>query len=111
MGTLTQKRINETKDGIQAYSKEQKLLLRLIKFTKGLTESKFDELFIDREFKRRLRFHPMTGDSFILGMGQNGDNEWAFHLDLLQHMMAINLIDTKRNEHNEIVYVLPDGGK
>jgi hypothetical protein len=51
----------------------------------------------------------MTGDSFILGAGQNGFSEWAWQLDLLQHMMAIGLVDTAQNDRDEIVYILPSG--
>lgn len=98
----------EIKKGIAGYGYEQKRLLRLIRKTGGLSASKFDELFRENEYKqiRRLCHRGITGDTFLLGIGVNGFNLWAETLDLMQHMMAIDLIDTKRNEDNEIVYIL-----
>ena len=101
--------IEKIKNGIAAYHKEQEVLLRLIRLTEGLTETRFDELFRGREYRKSIPFHPMSGDSFILGAGWNGLNEWAWQLDLLQHMMAIGLVDTTRNDKDEIVYILPSG--
>ena len=99
---------DEIRKGIAAYDRQQKVLMRLIRITGGLTESKFDELFKGREFRKRVPLSPcgITGDSFILGCGVNGGNMWAENLELLQMMMAIDLIDTHRNEKNEIVYTL-----
>lgn len=100
----------EIKRGIAAYHKEQAVLLRLIRLTKGLSVTRFDGLFRGREYRNKGVFlHPMTGDSFILGAGQNGFSEWAWQLDLLQHMMAIGLVDTAQNDRDEIVYILPSG--
>ena len=98
---------DEIRKGIAAYKHEQNVLLRLIRKTGGLTESKFDELFYRREFRKRTkpRISEIYGDSFILGMGMNGGTIWAEYLDLLQYMMAIDLVDTKRNKDNEIVYI------
>ncbi|KKK99108.1 hypothetical protein LCGC14_2636030, partial [marine sediment metagenome] len=40
--------------------------------------------------------------------GMDGElSPWSWNLDLLQHMMSVGLVDTKRNEKDEIVYVLP----
>ena len=94
---------DEIKKGIAAYKNQQNVLLRLIRKTGGLTASKFDDLFRKR---RRLSSCAISGDSFILGMGINGGNIWSENLELLQLMIRIDLVDTKRNEHNEIVYVL-----
>lgn len=100
------------KKGIEAYKNQQNVLLRLIRKTKGLTESKFDELFQSREFVRRVRFNKfgVNGDAFLLGMGVNGGTLWAETIELLQNMIAIDLVDTKYNDNNEIVYVLPKQG-
>lgn len=99
--------IKEIKNGIAAYRKEQEILLRLIRLTKGLTATRFDELFRGREYRKGIPLRLMAGDSFILGVGQNGFSEWAWQLDLLQHMMAVGLVDTARNDKDEIVYILP----
>lgn len=99
--------IEEIKDGISEYHREQSILIRLIRMKKGLKSSHFDKLFKGREYKRGLINHPMSGDSFILGVGRNGFTEWAWQLDLLQHMIRVGIVDTKRNEDNEIVYILP----
>ena len=98
---------DEIRKGIAAYKHEQNVLLRLIRKTGGLTEGKFDELFYGREFRKRtrLRRSGLYGDSYILGMGSNGGTLWAEYLDLLQYMMAVDLVDTKRNNDNEIVYI------
>jgi len=93
--------------GIAGYRQEQQVLLRLIRKTGGLTSSKFDELFRGREYRKRMKIRPISGDSFLLGMGQNGGNEWAFYLELLQHMMAIGLVVTISNKTDEITYGLP----
>jgi hypothetical protein len=99
-------------NGISAYSREQKVLLRLIDRSGGLTQSKFDELFIGREWRRGLHAHPIDGDSFLLGASLvNGGTEWAFYLDLQQHMMMVGSVDTIRNDKNEIVYIRPNGSE
>lgn len=97
----------EIKTGIVAYEKEQQTLLRLIRKTGGLTESKFDRIFRMREFKRPMKLRSISGDSFILGHGANGCSEWSWYLDLLQHMMSIDLVDTTQTKDNEIMYILP----
>ena len=102
---ISAEKIKEIKAGIAAYDKEQEALLELIRKTNGLTASKFDETF-----SGAMLFSPrggIEGDSFMLGLGQNGFTEWAWQLDLLQHMMSIGLVDTTTNEDNEIVYILP----
>ena len=99
--------IEEIKKGIAAYHREQRCLLKLIRLTGGLTASRFDELFRGREYRtKKLKMHQITGDTFLLGAGQNGFNEWAEQLDLLQYMMRVGLVDTTRNEDNEIVYII-----
>lgn len=104
---------NKIIKGIEAYSREQKILLRLIDWNNGLTETKFDELFMGREWRKRVFLRPggIDGDSFLLGMGLNGGTEWAFYLDLMQHMVLVGLVDTIRNEQNEIVYVRANGSE
>ncbi len=111
---MNKEKIEETKKGISAYHREQKVLLRLIRLTKGLTQTRFDELFHARTLGggKPMMFHSgVSGDSFVLG-GMNGElSPWSWNLDLLQHMMSIGLVDTKRNEKDEIVYVLPVEGE
>lgn len=96
------------KQGIAAYAHEQEVLLRLIRKPGGLPESKFDRLFLGREWKRRTCIRSgITGDSFLLGLGRNGGTEWAFYLDLLQHMIALELVGTILGDNEEIVYAPP----
>lgn len=92
--------------GIAAYKHEQDVLLRLIRKTGGLTESKYNELFYGREFRKRtkLRVSGLEGDSFILGIGVNGGSMWAEYLDLLQYMVLLDLVYVRRNRLGEIVY-------
>ena len=98
---------DEIRKGIECYKHEQQVLLRLIRKSGGLTASKFDKLFQGREFKKRTKLHKhgLSGDSFILGIGANGFNMWSENLDLLQRMIAVDLVDTVRNKKDEIVYV------
>lgn len=93
--------------GIAAYAKEQAILLRLLRRFGPFTEKDFDRWLRGREFRKRCRFYPqgITGDSFILGMGANGGNLWARWLELLQMMMAIDLVDAK-TENGLVVYSL-----
>ena len=105
---MEEKDKNKIRKGIAAYHHEQKVLLRLIKMSKGLTTSKFDKIFYGRDFKRRLFGAGVTGDSYVLGMGQNGGTQWSFYLDLLQHMVMIGLVDIKQNKNNEMMYVLSE---
>ena len=80
--------------GIAAYRREQRVLLRLLRKRGTFTEQEFDGWFRGGEWRRPLKFGPpLTGDTFILGMGQNGANKWAVMLELLQMMMAIDLFD------------------
>ena len=101
---------DEIRKGIAAYKHEQEVLLRLIRKSGGLTESKFDELFYLREFRKRtkLRVSGLEGDSFILGIGVNGGSMWAEYLDLLQYMVACDLVYVRRNRLGEIVYTEKD---
>ena len=102
---------NDSKNGIAAYQREQAVLLRLIKMTGGLTESKFDSLFRGREYRRPMKLRPMLGDSFILGIGSNGFSEWAWQLDLLQHMIVVGIVDAVITNDGEIAYVIPAQGQ
>lgn len=89
--------------GIAPYHHEQTVLLRLLRKRGQFTEREFDQWFRGREWRRpRFRFF-MEGDSFILG-GLGGERDkW---LDLLQVMMALDLVDAK-TENRVIVYRLP----
>ena len=104
-------KIDEIKRGIAAYEREQRVLLRLIRKSGGLSASKFDELFQNRETRRTGRARACSRESFILGIAANGFNQWVWHLDLLQMMVLAGMVDIiKRTEDHpdEIVYVLPD---
>ena len=46
------------------------------------------------------------GDSFLLGIGVNGFNDWARYLELMQYMMVLGLIDAK-TVNGKVVYELP----
>lgn len=110
VGVYITQKIREIKSGIADYHREQEILLKLIRLTKGLTQTRFDELFRVRELggakQAMLSHHGISGDSFFGGM-MGESNPWSWYLDLLQHMMAVGLVDTKRNEEDEIVYILP----
>ncbi|KKM04156.1 hypothetical protein LCGC14_1767080 [marine sediment metagenome] len=109
---MSKEKIEEIKNGIADYHREQKVLLRLIRLTKGLTQTKFDELFRARGLGGSkficINHYGISGDSFFLGGMMGESDPWSWYLDLLQHMMTVGLIDTKRNEKDEIVYVLPE---
>ena len=94
----------EIKKGIASYAHEQAVIIRLLRRKGSFTEREFDKWLCGREY-RRPRLYPrgISGDSFILGMGVNGGNQWATWLDLMQHMMAIGLIDAK-TEDGLVVY-------
>lgn len=93
--------------GIAAYAKEQAVILRLLRKRGKFTELEFDAWLLGREFKRpKFYARAVTGDAFILGMGQNGGSQWAEWLDLMQHMMRIGLI-TAKTENGLVVYRLP----
>ncbi len=96
--------------GLKAYSHEQAILLRLIRKHKGLHQDKFDQIFGKRVGfggkYHRVRRRGIAGDAFLLGIGINGGTEWAWWLDLLQHMMVIEPINTKRDENGKLIYFL-----
>ena len=96
--------------GIASYKHEQEVIMRLLRKKKQFTEREFDKWFKGREYRRRVPFtgRGITGDSFILGMGINGGNMWATYLDVMQHMMAIDLVDAK-TEKGLVTYRLPNG--
>lgn len=88
---------DEIRKGIAPYRHEQRVLLRLLRMRGGFTEKEFDRWFRGREFRKRrmLLRGGLSGDALILGMGANGFSLWAEMLDLLQHMMLIDLVDAK----------------
>lgn len=96
---------NEIERGIAAYKHEQTVLLRLMRRYKSFTEKDFDRWLRGREFRRstKLSGRGICGDSFILGMGVNGGNMWALWLDLMQHMIALGMVDATK-EGGVIVY-------
>jgi len=92
--------------GIAAYEHEQRVFVRLLRRRGSFTESEFDAWFRGREWRRPMRFRPMTGDTLILGMGRNGGNRWAEMLELLQVMMRLDMIDAKKKRGVGVVYSL-----
>ena len=110
---MSKEKIEEIKSGIADYYREQKVLLRLIRLTKGLTQTRFDKLFRARGLGDSkficINWHGISGDSFLHGGMMGESDPWSWYLDLLQHMMTVGLIDTKRNKKNEIVYILSEG--
>ena len=104
MPTITAEQRARIRNGIASYAHEQKIILRLLRKYGSFTENDFDRWLKGREYRRpRLRSGGITGDSFLLGLGINGYNEWAWYLDLMQHMMALGLVDAK-TENGLIVY-------
>lgn len=99
------KRIEE---GIAEYKHEQQVLLRLLRKKGGaFTEHQFDRWF--RRLSRRRcypkTFCPFGRNTFLLGIGARPRSAWTFMLDLLQHMVALGLVEVKRDRF--IVYYLP----
>ena len=102
-------------NGIKAYSHEQKVLLRLIRKHGKLSETHFDEIFdnyprwsrkvLDKKtgdmknvpIRARLFNNGISGDSFMLG-GLICEKDRNWWLDLLQHMMAIDLVNTSKKD-------------
>ena len=70
--------IDRIKKGIACYSREQAVLMRLISKSNGLSESKFDKLFMSREYRGRRACRATSG--LLLGMGENCGKNWAFYL-------------------------------
>lgn len=91
--------------GIAAYSHEREVLLRLLKKRGSFSERDFDSWLRMREIRRPMKIRPITGDTFILGMGLNGGNEWAKWLDLLQQMIVLGEVDAK-TEKGLVIYRL-----
>lgn len=104
---IDEAKLEEVRKGIAAYSREQTILLRLLRKRRSFTERDFDKWLHMREY-RRPRFYPrcLTGDTFILGLGRNGGTQWAVWLELMQKMMLLGLIDAKK-ENGLVVYRLP----
>jgi hypothetical protein len=96
------RRKESVRQGIAAYGHEQAVLLRLLRMKGSITERDFDRIFSGRRV-RKLRFMGFTEDTFILGLGANGFNEWARWLDLMQHMIFLELIDAT-TENGLVVY-------
>lgn len=103
----TAEQIEHVRKGIAAYSHEQRTILRLLRRYKSFTERDFDRWFRGREWRRPLlRGGGIMGDSFLLGIGVNGFNDWARYLELMQYMMVLGLIDAK-TVNGKVVYELP----
>ena len=123
---MNREQVSRITNGIRAYSHEQQVLLRLIRKHGRLSQNHFDDIFSsqsglwNKQYKttdpvtgktvmkprmRKLSGNGICGDSFMLG-GLTCEKDWAWWLDLLQHMMAINLVDT-HNKDGVIYYFLP----
>ena len=101
----------EIAKGIASYKHEQQLLLRLLRKRRQFTATEFDKWFQGRDWRRpRLTGRGITGDTYLLGIGQNGFSQWATYLDLMQHMIAIDLIDAKK-VNGVVIYSLMKGRK
>jgi hypothetical protein len=97
---------DKIRKGIAAHERERRVLGRLLRKRGSFTEDDFDSWFRNREWRRPMRFGPpLTGDTFILGMGRNGGNKWAVMLELLQMMMALDIVDAK-TVRGKVVYSL-----
>jgi len=88
--------ITKVKAGIAAYEREQRVFLRLLRKRGSFTSAEFDSWF-----RRPRRLYCITGagingEAFILGAAANGFNRWAQMLDLLQYMMALELVEAKQ---------------
>lgn len=92
--------------GIAAYEHEQRVFVRLLRKRGSFTEREFDAWFRGREWRRPMRFRPIGGDTFILGLGCNGGNKWAEMLELLQTMIRLDIIDAKTKRGCGVVYSL-----
>lgn len=102
----TAAQIEHARKGIAAYSKEQQVILRLLRRHGSFTERDFDSWFRGKEYRRPLRVRGITGDSYLLGIGANGLNDWAWYLELMQIMMVLGLVDAK-TVNGVVVYELP----
>lgn len=81
--------------GIAAYAHEQTVLLRLLRRRGSFTAREFDKWLGGREWRRpRIRSRAIDGDTFIIGGHRAG--MWTQWLELMQHMMTLDLIDTRR---------------
>lgn len=92
--------------GIAAYEREQRVFVRLLRRYGAFTSTQFDGWFVGREWRRPMKLSPrLTGDTFLLGVGRNGGNLWAVRLELLQAMVALGIVATKRLDAGVIAYV------
>jgi hypothetical protein len=96
---------DKIKTGIAAYSREQAVILRVLRKHGELSEHEFDRIFGDfkrvlrpdgvtemRHRRMKVRFCPFNPESFILG--GLGQGEWARWLDLTQMMALCSLVET-----------------
>ncbi|MDO6385593.1 hypothetical protein [Uliginosibacterium sp. 31-12] len=101
-------RLMNLASGIASYSREQSVLIRLLRKRGSFSEREFDAWFRGREWRRPVRLQSITGDTLLLGAGINGGSLWAQTLELLQSMVILGMVDAKKNEETGlIVYQLP----
>jgi len=107
--------------GIEEYDKEQKIILRLLRFKGKLTASDFDRLFGDYKTKMcddgtliqyrrkiKLRFCGSKGHTYILGSPFQG--QWSQWLHLIRLMFRIGLVKIELIGR-DIVYSLTEQGR
>ena len=89
--------------GIAAYAHEQAVLLRALRRFGSFTERDFDRWLGRTPYRRPFRARFISGDTFVLGFGANGGNDWALWLEVLQYLVCLGFVDTK-TENGLIVY-------
>lgn len=77
-----------------AYAREQRVLLRLLKRCGSFTADEFDRWFHLREWRRPVRFPRLYGDTPILGCHRGGISYWALMLELLQLLVAFGWVES-----------------
>lgn len=114
MGEMTR---DEILRGLQGYEREMRTILRVLR-RRPFTQDEFDQAMSPARIfaaesrrkaksirNRRNRYQAYRPDQFILG-SMHGRSVWHITLDLMQHMMAADMVATHRNEHDRIVYTL-----
>lgn len=101
---MEKERQDKIRKGIAVYYREQRVFFRLLRKRGAFTETEFDSWFRHPRRNRRPLVAP-TSETLWLGMGRNGHTGWAIMLELLQLMVAIDIIDA-RTINGKVVYSL-----
>jgi hypothetical protein len=101
------KNTQEIYDGIKSYHHEIKILKRIIRKHKGLTQDHFEVIFKLRNMldKRIVKYFCYNAESFILG-SFSSRNVHAKWLHLLQYLTALNIIYARYYKMGKIKYYL-----